>query len=61
MASPASTATTLTVAAAQFATGTDVSQNLATTLRMIGEAADRGADLVVLPEFCNHLSIYDSA
>ena len=49
----------LRVAAVQFATGTDVADNLATCLRMIDEAAVEGAQLVVLPEFCNHLSWYD--
>ncbi|MCP9624890.1 carbon-nitrogen hydrolase [Nocardia otitidiscaviarum] len=47
------------VAAAQFAVGTDVADNLATCVRMIDAAADTGAELVVLPEFCNHLSWYD--
>ena len=51
--------TTLRVAAAQFATGTDVDANLTTTLRMVEAAAAEGAQLVVLPEFCNHLSVYD--
>ncbi len=51
--------TTLTVAAAQFATGTDVSANLGTVIRMVDEAATTGAGVVVLPEFCNHLSVYD--
>jgi predicted amidohydrolase len=49
------------VAAVQFATGTDVDENLATCVRMIDRAAAERADLVVLPEFSNHLSIYDSA
>ncbi|MET7425132.1 nitrilase-related carbon-nitrogen hydrolase [Dactylosporangium sp. NPDC005555] len=47
------------VAAVQFAVGQDVSANLANCLRMIDQAAAEGADLVVLPEFCNHLSWYD--
>ena len=47
------------VAAVQFATGTSVEDNLATCLRMVDEAAAAGAELVVLPEFCNHLSWYD--
>jgi predicted amidohydrolase len=51
----------LTVAAAQFATSTDVEENLATCLRMIDTAAATGAQLIVLPEFSNHLSVYDSA
>ena len=49
------------MAAAQFAVGTDVDANLATCVRMLDEAAAGGAELVVLPEFCNHLSVYDSA
>ena len=51
----------LRVAAAQFAVGTDLDANLATCVRMLDEAAATGAELVVLPEFCNHLSVYDSA
>ena len=47
------------MAAAQFAVGTDVGANLATCVRMLDEAAATGAELVVLPEFCNHLSVYD--
>ena len=53
--------TRLRVAAAQFATSDDVGENLDTCLEMIDEAADAGARLVVLPEFCNHLSVYDDA
>ncbi|GMG86304.1 carbon-nitrogen hydrolase family protein [Biformimicrobium ophioploci] len=48
------------VAAAQFSVGTDVEANLATTLRMLDQAAEVAPDLVVLPEFCNHLSWYDN-
>ena len=51
----------LRAAAAQFATSTDLAANLATTVRMLSSAAAEGAELVVLPEFCNHLSIYDDA
>ena len=51
----------VTVAAVQFATSGDVGENLAVCLEMIDEAADAGAELVVLPEFCNHLSVYDDA
>ncbi|ARN76373.1 hypothetical protein BST96_11055 [Oceanicoccus sagamiensis] len=47
------------VAAVQFETGTDVDENLATCLRMIDQAALQQPDIVVLPEFCNHLSWYD--
>ncbi|XWX03869.1 nitrilase-related carbon-nitrogen hydrolase [Aggregatilineales bacterium SYSU G02658] len=46
------------VAAAQFEIGTDVAQNLATCCRMIDEAARVAPALLVLPEFCNHLSWY---
>ena len=51
----------VTVAAVQFATSSDVEENLATCLRMIDAAAATGAQLIVLPEFSNHLSVYDSA
>lgn len=51
----------VTVAAAQFATSGDVEENLAVCLEMIDEAADAGAELIVLPELCNHLSVYDDA
>lgn len=51
---------TVRLAAAQFSTGTDVAANLDTTLRMIETAAAERPDVVVLPEFCNHLSVYDS-
>ncbi|MEH6549370.1 MAG: carbon-nitrogen hydrolase family protein [Pseudomonadales bacterium] len=47
------------VAALQFASGTDVDANLATCLRMIDEAAKQLPELMVLPEFCNHISWYD--
>lgn len=47
------------VAAVQFSTGCDVAANLATTLRMIDTAASESPDVMVLPEFCNHLSVYD--
>ena len=47
------------VSAVQFATGTDLTQNLATALRMIDQAANNNPDLIVLPEFCNHASWYD--
>ena len=51
----------LSVAAAQFAATDDVEENLAVCLEMIREGAEAGAELLVLPEFCNHLSVYDSA
>jgi predicted amidohydrolase len=47
------------VAAAQFAVGSDRTANLAAVLRAVAAAAGREADLVVLPEFCNHLSWYE--
>ena len=37
----------------------DVEANLATCLRMIDRAAAERAEVVVLPEFCNHVSWYD--
>ena len=46
-------------ASVQFATGTDLDENLATCLRMLDAAAAEGAELVVMPEFCNHISVYD--
>jgi predicted amidohydrolase len=49
------------VAVTQFATGTDPDENLATCLRMLDAAAARRAELAVLPEFCNHISVYDSS
>jgi predicted amidohydrolase len=48
------------VAAVQFASGTSVKSNLATCLRMIDQAAETKAQLLVLPEFCNHISWYDN-
>lgn len=47
------------VAAVQFAVGRDVSANLATCLRMVDRAAAAGAQIIVLPEFCNHPSWYE--
>lgn len=46
------------VAAVQLAVGVDVDANLRTCLRLIDEAARSQPQLVVLPEFCNHLSWY---
>ncbi|WP_067701449.1 nitrilase-related carbon-nitrogen hydrolase [Nocardia jejuensis] len=46
------------VAAAQLAAGTDVAANLEACLRLIDAAAGVRAELLVLPEFCNHLSWY---
>lgn len=50
---------TLRVAAAQFHVGSDIEANLASCLRMLDAAAAEKPDVVVLPEFCNHLSWYD--
>lgn len=47
------------VAAVQFAVTEDVDENLATCLRMTDQAVADGARVVVLPEFCNHVSWYD--
>ena len=47
------------VAAVQFAVTEDVEANLATCLRMTDRAVADGAQVVVLPEFCNHVSWYD--
>jgi deaminated glutathione amidase len=49
------------VAALQFASGTDVDANLETCLRMIDAAAQHEPQVMVLPEFCNHISWYDDA
>ncbi len=46
------------VAVAQCAIGADLEVNLATCLRMLDKAAECNPDLVVLPEFSNHLSWY---
>ncbi len=53
--------TKLRVAAAQFTSSCDVEENLATCLQMIDAAAGTGAHLIVLPEFCNHHSVYEDA
>ena len=41
------------VAVTQFATSSDVQENLAICMRMINEAVTSKASLIVLPEFCN--------
>ncbi|WP_181309717.1 nitrilase-related carbon-nitrogen hydrolase [Nocardioides campestrisoli] len=46
------------VAAVQYAVGEDVGANLETALRMIDSAVAQGAEVVVLPEFGNHVSWY---
>jgi predicted amidohydrolase len=49
------------VSALQFGSGTDVEKNLASCLRVIDRAGQSGVDLMVLPEFSNHISWYDDA
>ncbi len=49
------------VAAGQCAIGSDLQENLTTCLRVLDKAAACGPDLIVLPEFANHLSWYDGA
>jgi predicted amidohydrolase len=48
-------------AAAQFAVTDDVAANLQTCLRMIDEAAKVKPDVMVLPEFVNHIAWYKDA
>lgn len=48
------------VAVAQYAVGAELDANLAASLRMVGQvAAACRPDLIVLPEFCNHVSWYE--
>jgi nitrilase len=49
----------LRAAAAQFHVGADIDVNLASCLRVLDAAAKERPDVIVLPEFCNHLSWYD--
>ena len=51
---------TVRVAAAQCEIRDDVAANKATLVDMVRRAAEQGAQLVVLPEFGNHYSIYES-
>lgn len=48
------------VAAVQYHVGADLALNLQTALRMLDRAAEQKPDLVVLPEFANHLSWYEN-
>ncbi|MGJ8686396.1 MAG: nitrilase-related carbon-nitrogen hydrolase [Spongiibacteraceae bacterium] len=57
---PISTSKTIRVAAAQCAIGSSIDDNLQTCLRVLDKAAAHSPDLVVLPEFSNHLSWYDN-
>ncbi len=50
---------TIRIAAAQFSIGADIEKNLDTCLFWLDETRRCRPDLVVLPEFCNHLSWYD--
>lgn len=52
-------AKTVRVAAAQFHVGADIETNLASCLHWLDKANECNPDLVVLPEFCNHLSWYE--
>ncbi|PJJ56378.1 putative amidohydrolase [Mumia flava] len=49
---------TVRVAAVQLAATEDVEENLAAAVRLVSDAVARGAELVVLPEFGNHVSWY---
>jgi deaminated glutathione amidase len=49
------TGTTITVAAVQLSSGTDVTSNVETALGLIHEAAERGATYIQLPEYFNYL------
>lgn len=48
-------------AAVQFGVVADVTANLITCLRMIDEAAKQKLDVMVLPEFINHIAWYENA
>ncbi len=48
------------VAAAQYAVGSNIDDNLCSTLRVMDSAITCSPQLLVLPEFVNHLSWYDS-
>ena len=53
--------TKIRAAAVQFAVTADVSANLRTCIRMIDEAAKHKPDVMVLPEFVNHIAWYENA
>lgn len=53
--------TKIRAAAVQFGVVADVAANLGTCLRMIGEAAKHKPDVMVLPEFVNHIAWYRDA
>lgn len=50
---------TVRVAATQFHVGADIEANLTACLHWLDEASQCRPHLVVLPEFCNHLSWYE--
>ncbi len=52
-------AETVRVAVAQYAVGSDLDVNLASAMRVMDKAAEINPDLLVMPEFANHLSWYD--
>jgi predicted amidohydrolase len=47
--------TKVTVAAVQLSSGTHVASNVATAIELVGQAADRGATYIQLPEYFNYL------
>jgi len=53
-------ASRIRVAAVQFGVGTDLTANLQTCLQMIDQAGQFKPDVMVLPEFINHLAWYES-
>lgn len=53
--------TKIRAAAVQFGVVADVAANLQTCLRMIDEAAKHKPDVMVLPEFVNHIAWYTDA
>lgn len=53
--------TKIRAAAVQFGVVADVAANLQTCLRMIDEAAKHKPDVMVLPEFVNHIAWYRDA
>ncbi len=52
---------TIRVAAVQFGVTENISTNLHTCLRLIDHAAAQSPDLIVLPEFVNHIAWYQDA
>ena len=50
---------TVRVAVVQFHVGADIDQNLESCLSWLDRAGQCSPDIILLPEFCNHLSWYD--